>query len=101
MALGIFLELVKIPPTVFIDHSLFFWGPMRIAQRLGLNACPENLFILASNETLKVEYGLSASYRPKEFLLLELYTGLFEDLSKGSCLACFPVLNSPANGKPP
>jgi len=81
MVLGIFLELVKIPPTVFINHSLFFWGPMRIAERLGLNACPENFFILASNETLKVEYCLSASYRPNEFLLIELYTGLFKDLS--------------------
>jgi len=81
MVLGIFLELVKIPPTVFIDHSLFFWGPMGIAERLGLDACPENFFILASNETLKVEYCLSASYRPNKFLLIELYTGLFKDLS--------------------
>jgi len=81
MVLGIFLKFVKIPPTIFIDHSLFFWGPMRIAQRLGLDACPENFFILASNETLKVKYCLSTSNRPYEFLLTEVYTGFFEDLS--------------------
>ena len=81
MVLGIFLEFMKIPPTVFIDHLLFFWGPMRIAERLGLNACPKNFFILASNQTLKVKYCLPTSDRPNEFLLPESYTGLFKDLS--------------------